>query len=67
MVFTLENEQLMLQPTGQGKNAVFPEAKDRFFSKIVDATIEFSRDQSGRVTELTLNQGAFKGVAKRKD
>ena len=66
MVFTLENGQLMLQATNQQKSAVYAEAKDAFFSKIVDASIEFRRDAAGEVSELRLKQGPVDRIAKRK-
>jgi len=66
LVFSVENDKLVLQPTNQGRDTMYAEAKDKFFSKYIDASIEFARDASGKVSELTLKQGAFTGVAKRK-
>lgn len=66
MVIKLEGEQLVLQPTGQGPDRLYAESADSFFSKVVDATIQFHRNAQGAVTHLTLNQGAFKGDAQRK-
>lgn len=62
----LEREQLVLHPTGQGSDPLYAETEDTFFSKVVDATIQFHRDGQGAVTHLTLNQGSFKGDAQRK-
>lgn len=58
MVFTIrsEGDQLMAGLTGQPEVAVFPYEKDKFFYKVVDAQLEFQRDDSGRVTGLILNQ-----------
>ena len=66
LVMKLDGSQLVLHPTGQGADRLYAEAPDRFFSKVVDATIEFNRDEEGKITQLTLTQGQFKGVAKRK-
>jgi CubicO group peptidase (beta-lactamase class C family) len=66
MVVKLEGEQLLLHPTGQGPDRLYAETADTFFSKVVDATIQFHRNGQGTVTHLTLNQGAFKGDAQRK-
>jgi CubicO group peptidase (beta-lactamase class C family) len=66
LVVKLEGEQLILHPTGQGTDRLYAEAADTFFSKVVDATIQFHRNGLGKVTHLTLNQGQFKGDAQRK-
>ncbi|MGH8188923.1 MAG: DUF3471 domain-containing protein, partial [Steroidobacteraceae bacterium] len=65
LVIRLEDRQLILQPTGQGSDRLYAETSDTFFSKVVDAAIQFHRDEQGRVTHLTLNQGRFKGDAPR--
>jgi CubicO group peptidase (beta-lactamase class C family) len=56
---TLENGQLMEQATHQPKFPIFPETKDKFFLKVVDAEIEFVRDASGTVKSLILHQGGY--------
>jgi len=56
-VITLENGQLMAQATGQSKFALFAESETRFFLKVVDAQIEFFRNDKGEVTHLVLHQG----------
>jgi CubicO group peptidase (beta-lactamase class C family) len=66
LVFSIEDDTLVLRPTNQGRDVMFAEAKDKFFSKYIDASIEFARDATGKVSQLTLKQGAFTGVAKRK-
>ena len=57
LVVTLENGQLMTQATGQPKFPIFAESSTRFFPKVVDAEIEFTKDKSGTVTGLILHQG----------
>lgn len=54
---TLENGQLMEQATHQPRFPIFPETRDKFFLKVVDAQIEFVRDESGTVKSLILHQG----------
>ncbi len=46
----------LCQATGQGKNELFPESKDLFFLKTVDAQIAFTRGEDGAVSGLTLFQ-----------
>lgn len=53
------------QATGQPKVAIFPEAKDKFFLKVVDAQIVFIRDEAERVSGLILHQGGREKPAKK--
>ena len=53
---TLEGSQLMTQATGQRKIPIYPEAETKFFLKAVDAQIEFSKNEKGEVTSMTLYQ-----------
>ena len=62
----LEGEKLMIQPTGQSKDQIFPESETLFFLKAVDARVEFIKDESGKVTSLILHQGGRKIPAKIK-
>ena len=52
-----EGDGLYAQATGQGKFEVFPEAKTKFFYKVVDAHIVFNLSEAGVVESLTLYQG----------
>jgi len=65
IIVTKENNRLMTQATGQEKLEVFPESETKFFSKVVDAQIEFTKDASGKVTGLVLYQGGQKLPAKK--
>jgi len=66
-MITVEGSQLMAQATGQGKFAIFAETETKFFAKAVDIEIEFMKDESGKVTQLTLKQGPVPPrTAKRK-
>jgi len=66
IVVTLEGDQLMSQPTDQPKAPMFAESETRFFLKVVDAQVEFVKNDTGRVTNLVLHQGGqdMKGVRK---
>jgi CubicO group peptidase (beta-lactamase class C family) len=66
MEVTLEGGQLMVQATGQGKAPVFAESDTKFFPKVVDAEIEFFRDDKGAVAYLVLRQGGHDMKAPRK-
>jgi CubicO group peptidase (beta-lactamase class C family) len=66
LVITLEGEQLVAQATGQGKLPLFAESETKFFAKVVDAEIEFLKDDKGVVTHLVLHQGAAEIKAPRK-
>lgn len=66
LVVTLEGDQLITQATGQGKFPIFAESETVFFSKDIDAQIEFGRDEKGAVTYLQLHQGPANIKALRK-
>jgi len=57
LTITKEGDQLMAQVTGQPKIALFPESETTFFPKVVDLTIRFEKDATGKVTNLILHQG----------
>jgi CubicO group peptidase (beta-lactamase class C family) len=65
MSITLENNRLMTQLTGQPRLELYAEEDRKFFSKAVDAQIEFFKDGSGRVTHLILHQGGKDVKAER--
>ncbi len=54
---TLENGQLMTQATGQPKFPMYAETENKFFLKVVDAQVEFFKDETGAVTYAILHQG----------
>ena len=47
LVVSVEGEQLMLQGTGQPKVQMFAESDAKFFLKVVDAVVEFVRNDKG--------------------
>jgi CubicO group peptidase (beta-lactamase class C family) len=66
IAITRAGSQLVLQATGQGPDPIYAEADGKFFSKVVDATIEFEGPADSKATHLVLKQGAFNGKAARK-
>ncbi|HXG54007.1 MAG TPA: serine hydrolase [Vicinamibacterales bacterium] len=67
MTVTREGNSLMTQATGQGKIEVFPESDTVFFPKVMEATITFEKDASGKVVALVLRQGGRDQRAKKMD
>lgn len=55
MMITVENGQLISQVSGQGKVPLFAESETKFFPKVVDAVIDFGKDEKGPY--LVLHQG----------
>ena len=66
IVMTVEGNQLMTQATGQSKFPLFAESETKFFLKVVDAEVEFVRNEKGDVTHLVLHQGGREMKAVRK-
>ena len=57
IVITLEDGHLMTQATNQPKLPLFAESPTEFFLKVVDAQVEFFKNDAGQVTYLILHQG----------
>ncbi|MBN1570240.1 MAG: serine hydrolase [Acidobacteria bacterium] len=66
LVITLEGDQLISQATGQPKIPIFAETETKFFPKLMEAEIEFLKDDNGTVTHLMLHQGGVEIKAPRK-
>jgi len=66
IVIMLENGQLMSQATNQQKLPLFAESETMFFLKVVDAQVEFVKNEKGEVTHMWLHQNGrdTKGVKK---
>lgn len=47
---------LLVGATGQGEAPVYASGKDRFFYKVVNAQLEFKRDEQGAVSSVVLHQ-----------
>jgi hypothetical protein len=56
LMMTLDGNQLMTQLSGQQKFPIFAESETRFFLKVVDAQLEFGKDEKGAVTFVVLHQ-----------
>jgi CubicO group peptidase (beta-lactamase class C family) len=57
ITITLEDGRLQAQPTGQSKAPMFAEAADKFFLRVANVQVTFTRAPSGEVTGLILHQG----------
>jgi CubicO group peptidase (beta-lactamase class C family)/tetratricopeptide (TPR) repeat protein len=57
MMVTQEGSQLISQISGQAKAPIYPESRNRFFWKVVDAEAEFARDTHGKVKSVVIHQG----------
>lgn len=57
IVTTLEDGHLMLQATNQPRDPLFAESETEFFLKVVDAQVEFFKNETGQVIYLILHQG----------
>jgi CubicO group peptidase (beta-lactamase class C family) len=68
IVITLEDNQLMAQATNQPKLPIFPESETEFFYnyKVVDAQLEFFKNDQGQTTHLVVHQNGqdINGVKK---
>ena len=62
---TRQGEQMFVQIPGQGLLHLYPEAKDKFFVRIVDAVITFDRDEKGQIVSCVLHQNGRDRQAKR--
>lgn len=51
-----KNNRLFAQLTGQASYEIYPETESTFFYTAVDAKIVFTKDENGRVQQLTLHQ-----------
>jgi len=60
LTVTREGDRLFTQATGQSKVEIFAESETKFFLKVVDAQLEFIKDDSGKVIKVILYQGGQK-------
>jgi len=68
MLITLENNQLFGKLGNQAAIPIFPESETMFFLKVVDAQIEFPKDDAqGKASQLILHQNGRDQTAKRLD
>jgi CubicO group peptidase (beta-lactamase class C family) len=66
MLIRMDGNQLVSRLSGQGPVAIFPQSDTMFFLKVVDAQIEFPKEDS-KPSRLTLHQNGRDMVAKRMD
>jgi CubicO group peptidase (beta-lactamase class C family) len=57
LTVTRQGNQLYTQATGQGVLPIFPESERKFFLKVVDAQLEFVKDEKNVVVKAILYQG----------
>jgi CubicO group peptidase (beta-lactamase class C family) len=62
---TRQGDRMFGQFAGQAALAMYPEAKDKFFLRIVVATVDFERNPEGQITGVVLHQGGRDTRAKR--
>jgi serine-type D-Ala-D-Ala carboxypeptidase/endopeptidase len=62
---TRQGEQMFGQFAGNAPLAMYPEVKDKFFLRIIVATVDFERGPDGQITGVVLHQGGRDTKAKR--
>jgi len=60
-----KGSQIFAVATGQPQFEMFAEKEDRFFLKVVAATMDFNKDDNGVIESLTLHQGGQDMVGKK--
>lgn len=65
ITITTNQNQVYAQLTGQPKAEIYPESELDFFYTVVQAKIKFKKDETGRVTKLTLLQNGMQMQAKK--
>lgn len=65
LMITLEDNQLMVQASGQMKIPLLPFSETMFFSKVIEVVIEFVKNSEGKVTHLTFNENGNQSTAQQ--
>ncbi len=65
MTISTEEGRIYAQATNQPRLELYPESEYMYFSKAVDAQMEFTKDKKGNITTLTLHQGGQHMPAKK--
>jgi len=60
-----DGDHLFGQPAGSTKAELFPESETKFFAKIADVQVSFSRDDKGAVSQMTVNQNGQTVIGRR--
>lgn len=66
LTITVENGQLMGQATGQGKTPIYAETETKFFLLAAPTSVEFVKDDQGKVTSIVLHLYGHDRKAPRK-
>jgi CubicO group peptidase (beta-lactamase class C family) len=66
LTVTLENGQLIIQATGEGKVPLYAETETKFFATVIPVGIEFVKDGQGKVTDLVLHRNEHDMKAPKK-
>jgi CubicO group peptidase (beta-lactamase class C family) len=53
---THKENKLFVQATGQPQFEVFPKAQNEFYLKVVEASVTFNADETGKIISMTLHQ-----------
>ena len=66
-ILTIRHEpgQLYAQATGQPEFPIFPSSETKFYLKVVEAQIEFNKNESGEIESLTLYQNGRETPGKK--
>jgi hypothetical protein len=67
LTISANKNQLYVQATGQQQFELFAESTTSFFLKVVKASVEFHKNDQGKVNTLTLNQGGRAMMATKKE
>lgn len=65
LIIKLKNDQLFAEATGQNALPIFAESETLFFLKVVDAQLEFEKNDKNEIVKLFLLQNGNKIEAKR--
>nr|HVF82179.1 serine hydrolase [Flavisolibacter sp.] len=65
IVISLEGTSLKAQATNQPAFDIYAEKENFFFLKVVDAQLEFVKNESGNITSLVLHQNGAKQTGKK--
>ncbi len=65
LTVTVEGDRIYTKATGQGRIEIYPESETKFFVKVVEASLEFVADESGKYNKVILHQGGQDMEGKR--
>ena len=65
LTISQKGNQLRAKATGQGEVDIYPETVNKFFLKVVDAQLEFVKDENNKVSQVILYQNGRKTEGKK--